>query len=76
MPTVPLGLIEEGTSHMAENRSNSFQNLGNGTYRVTGVRVSPSTGRYLTGSGGNGSKGSASSASVRSKGSSAESRKK
>ncbi len=29
-------------------KSNSFQSLGNGTYRVSGVQVSPTTGRYVT----------------------------
>lgn len=29
-------------------KSNSFQSLGNGTYRVSGVHVSPTTGRYVT----------------------------
>ena len=26
----------------------SFQSLGNGAYRVSGARVSPTTGRYVT----------------------------
>lgn len=33
---------------MATNES-QFQNLGNGAYRVSGARVSPTTGRYVTG---------------------------
>jgi hypothetical protein len=37
-----------------KSTSNQFQNLGNGTYRVTGARVSPTTGRYLTASGKSG----------------------
>lgn len=36
---------------MAEKSTSRLQSLGNGAYRVTGVRVSPVTGRYLTGSG-------------------------
>lgn len=28
--------------------SSSFQSLGNGTFRVSGARVSPTTGRYVT----------------------------
>jgi hypothetical protein len=32
---------------MASNNS-SFQSLGNGTFRVSGARVSPTTGRYVT----------------------------
>lgn len=33
-----------------KSTSSQFQSLGNGTYRVTGARVSPTTGRYLTAS--------------------------
>jgi hypothetical protein len=36
---------------MASN-SSSFQSLGNGTFRVSGARVSPTTGRYVTGNSG------------------------
>lgn len=31
------------------SKSGSFQSLGGGTYRVTGVRRSALTGRYVTG---------------------------
>jgi hypothetical protein len=34
---------------MAGNRDGGFQNLGNGNFRVTGARVNPTTGRYITG---------------------------
>jgi hypothetical protein len=34
---------------MAENSNGSFQSVGNDTYRVSGVRVNPTTGRYVTG---------------------------
>lgn len=27
----------------------SFQDLGDGSYRVSGVRISPTTGKYITG---------------------------
>ncbi|XUK64623.1 hypothetical protein ABMA10_21860 [Plantibacter sp. RU18] len=30
------------------NDSSSFQSLGNGAYRVSGARVSPTTGKYVT----------------------------
>ena len=33
---------------MAESNGSSFQNLGNGAYRVSGAAVSPTTGRYVT----------------------------
>jgi hypothetical protein len=42
---------EEEEATMASN-SSSFQSLGNGTFRVSGARVSPTTGRYVTGNSG------------------------
>ena len=33
---------------MAKSSSSSFQSLGNGAYRVSGARVSPTTGKYVT----------------------------
>lgn len=50
---------------MASN-SSSFQNLGNGAYRVSGARVSPTTGRYVTRSS-SASKSLKSSSSINSK---------
>lgn len=51
---------------MASN-SSSFQNLGNGAYRVSGARVSPTTGRYVTRSSSSASKTLKSSSSITSK---------
>lgn len=55
---------------MAGSSNQQFQSLGNGAYRVTGARVSPTTGRYVTRSSESGrivtretESGSASSAS-------------
>ncbi|ROS22099.1 hypothetical protein EDF22_3605 [Rathayibacter sp. PhB127] len=33
---------------MTNSSSNSFQSLGNGGFRVSGARISPTTGRYVT----------------------------
>lgn len=33
---------------MSNLSSHAFQSLGGGTYRVTGFRVNPRTGRYMT----------------------------
>lgn len=57
---------------MASNGRSQLQSLGNGEYRVTGVRVSSKTGRYLTGSAATtattkGSSGRTSSKSAESK---------
>jgi hypothetical protein len=41
---------------MANNSGSSFQSLGNGAFRVSGARISPTTGRYVTRSSASGAK--------------------
>lgn len=41
------------------NNSSSFQSLGNGAFRVSGARISPTTGRYVTRSSASSAKSSA-----------------
>ncbi|WP_186376983.1 hypothetical protein [Curtobacterium pusillum] len=41
------------------NNSSSFQSLGNGAFRVSGARISPTTGRYVTRSSASAAKSAA-----------------